>query len=256
MDDRVGELLAARAALERGTGAAVVLSVLLHGGLTALAVYAAWHAAPLRTANVVNITMIKMPSASMPAPAAARATKPAPPSPPVVKPQPKTPPAVAAPLPPATKPIDKNSAPAGLFGKSTKKPAAAAPPPAAPADATPASAHAAAAVPGVTDTAAIPVGGTGVSGLEGDFRDALYVQNMVHLIGNHWQRAEAAAGAATTIYFVIERSGTIRDVKVELSSGNGTFDRAAQRAVLETMQLPPLPYTYSGTSVGVHLIFK
>ena len=40
------------------------------------------------------------------------------------------------------------------------------------------------------------------------------------------------------------------------TSGNGTFDRAALRAVMEASPLPPLPFAYNGTFLGVHLTFK
>ncbi|PYQ53934.1 MAG: hypothetical protein DMF59_00450 [Acidobacteria bacterium] len=51
-------------------------------------------------------------------------------------------------------------------------------------------------------------------------------------------------------------STTIRDAKVEDVSGNGLYDRAALRAVLEASPLPPLPFGYSGTYLGVHLKFR
>jgi len=58
------------------------------------------------------------------------------------------------------------------------------------------------------------------------------------------------------VRFIIDRDGTIRDVTTEISSGSGLFDRAALRAVIEASPLPPLPYGYSGTYLGVHLKFR
>jgi TonB family protein len=58
------------------------------------------------------------------------------------------------------------------------------------------------------------------------------------------------------VYFAIDRDGTIRDAKIETPSGDGTFDRAALRAVLESSPLPPLPFGYAGTYLGVHLTFR
>ena len=58
------------------------------------------------------------------------------------------------------------------------------------------------------------------------------------------------------MHFVIERDGRIHDAAVEAESGNGTFDRAALRAVLEASPLPPLPFGYSGAYLGVRLIFR
>jgi len=101
------------------------------------------------------------------------------------------------------------------------------------------------------------VGATGVTGLEGgDFPYTVYIDRMRTLIGSRWLRPQATSGEAATVYFVIDRDGTSRDAKLETQSGNGTFDRAALRAVLESSPLPPLPFGYSGTYLGVHLNFR
>ncbi|HEX3109640.1 MAG TPA: hypothetical protein VHU41_11155, partial [Thermoanaerobaculia bacterium] len=67
MEDRVAEVLAQRAALERGPAAGIVLSILLHGGITALAVYGALHAKPPQLANVLTIKFSPMPAPIVPA---------------------------------------------------------------------------------------------------------------------------------------------------------------------------------------------
>src|SRR5205814_57758 len=126
MDDRVGDVLAQRVALNGGAGAGIALSLLLHGGLSALAISAA------------------------------------------------------------------------------------------------------------LQHAGVPVGGSGVIGLEGgDFPYTVYIDRMKTLIGTHWFRPQVGAGPTATVHFLIERDGRIHDAAVEAESGNGTFDRAALRAVLE-----------------------
>src|SRR5229473_2450238 len=56
MDDRVGDILLQRAALENGAGAAIFVSILLHASLSGLAVWAAWrHATTPQPASVVTI---------------------------------------------------------------------------------------------------------------------------------------------------------------------------------------------------------
>jgi TonB family protein len=102
----------------------------------------------------------------------------------------------------------------------------------------------------------IPIGSAGVTGIEGDFPYTIYIDRMKTLIGQHWLRPQAGGGIVATVSFVIDRDGTIRDAKNEISSGNGTFDRAALRAVLEASPLPPLPFGYNGTYLGVHLTFR
>jgi len=238
MDDAIGEVLAQRKALDRGAGAGITLSVILHGAITAAAVYAA-----LRTPREQSVPVIDIQFAKMPAPVAAPVPQPAPPAgglKPAAPQKPQPQPVVAAPKPVATPPA--KTVPLSPFGKSPKK-GADAPETARPRDP-------------ATPSLEIPAGGTGAV-VEGDFPYSIYIERMRTLIGQHWYRPQAAPGIATTVHFIIERDGTIRgDVKIEGESGNGAFDRAALRAILESSPLPPLPFGYNGTYLGVHLTFK
>ena len=251
MRDGVADVLAQRATLDRGAGAGIVLSLLLHGGLIALAVYAATHASPPKAAQMVNIQFAKMPGPTA-APAAAR--KPVEPkpveAPKIEEPKPKAEPKIEEPKPAASTPakVEKGTVPLSPFGRSTKK-GSETPPAAKPA--------AAPAAPAPGTTAEVPIGGSGVTGLEGgDFPYTLYLQGMHRRIGTNWFRPQVAAGTATIIYFRILRDGTIAEAKVETSSGNGTFDRAALSAVRSSSPLNPLPFAYDGTYLGVHLTFR
>ena len=240
MRDPVAEVLAQRAVLDRGAGAAIVLSVLLHAGLTAFAVYAATHAEAPRAATMVSIQFA---SVSPPAPTVRpRAAAPAP-KPRIEEPKP----VVEKPAPTPAK-VEKNTVPFSPFGRSSKK-GSEAPPAVKPAE-TPAPPAAG------TTTAEVPIGGSGVTGLEGgDFPYSLYIQGMQRKIGSNWLRPQSS-GVAASVYFRIQRDGTISEAKVETSSGNGTFDRAALSAVRSSSPLNPLPFAYSGTYLGVHLTFR
>jgi TonB family protein len=255
MRDGVADVLAQREQLNRGAGTGVLISAVLHAGLTGLLVYSAMRAATTpKPVGLVNITFAPI---SVAAPAAA----PSKPKPVVAKPvipkidAPK--PKIDEPKPVAEKPpqkIDKGTVPLSPFGQSTKKgsetPDAAKP---KPAPATPA--PPAAGVPGTTTD--VPIGGSGVTGLEGgDFPHTIYIQGMQRRIGSNWFRPQIANGAAAVIYFRIQRDGVIADVKVETSSGNGTFDRAALSAVKSSSPLSRLPNDYGGTYLGVHLAFR
>jgi TonB family protein len=243
MDDRVGDLLAERARLGGGAGAGIAVSILLHGSIAAAVIYAAMHATAPQQMSTLNIRFAPTPASvvapapvvSAPIPAPKKLAIPEPvaePPKPVVKSEPKT-------------------VPLSAFGKSTKKgsetPPAPHPQPATPQIAT---------KPGVVGGIDIPVGSAGVTGIEGDFPYTIYIDRMKMLIGQRWLRPQAANGVNTTVSFVINRDGTIRDAKNEILSGNGTFDRAALRAVLEASPLPPLPFGYNGTYLGVHLTFR
>jgi len=246
MRDGVADVLAQRVTLDRGAGAGIVLSLLLHGGLTALAIYAATHASAPRAAQMVSIEFAKMPG---PPAAPVRQQKPKTAEPKIEEPKPKAEPKITEPKPAAaTAPakVEKNTVPLSPFGRSTKR-GSETPPVAKPAPAPPAAAT----------TAEVPIGGSGVTGLEGgDFPYTLYLQGMHRRIGMNWFRPQVPAGTATVIYFRIQRDGTISETKVETSSGNGTFDRAALSAVRSSSPLNPLPFAYDGTYLGVHLTFR
>lgn len=229
MDDPVADVLAQRARIGSGAAAAVAVSLLAHAMLSALAIWAAWHHTEPQAPVVMNIRFAK--PAAVPVAAAPLIAKPTP-APVVSKP-------VEAP-----KPVAKPVLPSP-FGKSTKKATPPAPVPAAPA------------APATTSQPEIAVGGTGVTALEGgDFPYTVYIDRMKNLIGSRWLRPQVANVTTATVHFTIDRDGSIRDATVEMASGNGTFDRAALRAVLESSPLPPLPFGYSGTYLGVHLTFR
>lgn len=246
MEDRVADVLAQRAALGGGPAAGIAMSVVAHAAIAAAAIYAAMHQPAPEIVNTLTIKLAPMSSASAaPAVPVKKAT------PAVIRePQPKleTPPVVPA----ATAAPTKNTAPPSPFGRSNKKAADVAPQPATPATQPLSNSG--------TPTAAVPdiaPGTSGVTGLEGgDFPYTIYIENMKRLIGTHWFRPPVANGTGLTMYFIIDRDGSIRDVKLETASGNASFDRAAQRAILESSPLPPLPFNYNGTWLGVHLTFK
>jgi protein TonB len=161
-------------------------------------------------------------------------------------------PAVEMPKPAAPVKPSTNTVPLSPFGRSTKKGEEKAAPPSPPPVTTPA--VTATGTPAVTTT--LPaVGSSGVTSLEGTFPFPFYIERMNTLIAGKWFRPPAKSELLTAVYFAIQRDGTIRDAKIEGSSGNPTFDRAALRAVIEASPLPPLPFGYSGSYLGVHLTF-
>ena len=242
MQDRVSDILAQRRQMESGAAVAIFLSVLLHLSLAATAAWSVWHGSSSEPKTVMNIRFARPQAAPELAPAG-----PAPQPVPVAAPAPKP---VEKP-----KPIEKKkTAPPSPFGKSTRKAAELPAPvprqqPGNPATQQP--------VASTTTAAEVPLGGSGVTGLEGgDFPYPLYIEQMKRLIGAHWTRPSASDQTTATIYFVINRDGTIRDTRQEIASGSGLYDRAALRAVLEASPLPPLPFGYNGTFLGVHLKFR
>ena len=243
MEDRIGDLLAERTRIGGNAAGGIAVSVLLHGALAAGIIYAAMHAAAPQEVSTLSIKFGPMTSVATPAVAAQPIAPPAPKK--LTIPEP-----VAEPPKPVVK-SEPKTVPLSAFGKSTKKgsetPPAPTPTPHSPLP-TP--------QPGVVGGIDIPIGSAGVTDIEGDFPYTIYIDRMKTLIGQRWLRPQAGTGIIATVSFVIERDGTIRDAKNEIGSGNGTFDRAALRAVLEASPLPPLPFGYNGTFLGVHLTFR
>ena len=241
MQDRVADVLAQRSALDRGGAGGVAMSLLLHGSATALVIYAAMHQPPPVPVSALKIRFASTPQRELSTPLTAPVPKPA--APRIEPPKPE-------PLKPveSTKPPEKNRVPMSPFGRSSQKGSENPVPPKPSPQAAPAA---------TTGTGEPAVGQTGVTGLEGgDFPYTLYIERMKTLVASHWVRPPVTSELKTIIYFVVERDGRIRDAKIEIPSGNGTFDRAALRSVLESSPLPPLPFQYSGTYLGVHLTFR
>ncbi len=61
---------------------------------------------------------------------------------------------------------------------------------------------------------------------------------------------------STTMVFVIERDGSLRDIQVEKSSGDQVYDNAAERALKVLDRLPPLPPEFKGPRLKLHLEFE
>lgn len=252
MQDRVAEVLAQRATLDRGAGIGVVLSILFHAALTGGVVYTALHATAPEAATMVSIQFAPMPAAAPPAPRRAEARPPVPAvekpieEPKIVEPKP-----VVEQKPETPKKPEKNTVPLSPFGQSTKK-GSETPAPPKPAAAPP---SAASPLPAGTTTD-VAIGGSGITGIEGgDFPHALYLERMHRLIGDKWIRP-SVNGPTVVIYLLIKRDGTIAEAKIATPSGNPTFDRAALSAVRSASPVNPLPFAYSGKELGIYLTFR
>jgi TonB family protein len=164
---------------------------------------------------------------------------PAPKAPEMVAPAP----AKAAPKPPKPieKPADKSSARRPTVGPEIKSGAAASDTKGAPA---------------------IPFGGLTTGGGAGDgvkldvenFCCPAYIGTMRDLIRQNWNRNQGAAGRVQ-VKFTIVRDGALTKVEVENGGNAPMLEMEAQRAVLKTRQLPPLPREFTESTLTVHLIF-
>lgn len=106
------------------------------------------------------------------------------------------------------------------------------------------------------ETAATTNFGASVASFDTDFPYAYYIEQLQSLIGANWLKPNVPDGTACTVFFQIQRSGQITDVKIEGASGLPFYDRAAARSVYAANPLPPLPPEFQGERLGVHLRFQ
>ena len=98
-------------------------------------------------------------------------------------------------------------------------------------------------------------GGTGGYLDVGDFCCPEYLGTMLQLLQRNWNSRQEVGGE-TMMKFTIQRAGQITDVEVERSSGYAALDLSAQRTLLLTRQLPPLPRAFDQDHLTVHLNFQ
>jgi len=98
-------------------------------------------------------------------------------------------------------------------------------------------------------------GGTGAQLDVGDFCCPEYLATMQQFIQRNWSAKQQVAGT-TVMTFVIQRDGTLTGIATRRSSGFAALDLTAQRALVLTRQLPPLPAEFTEPTLTVHLSFN
>ncbi len=85
-----------------------------------------------------------------------------------------------------------------------------------------------------------------------------YLNVILTRISDNWINPYAGSGRTlnATVMFVIERDGSVKDVKVEKKSGDAAYDASCERALLVTDKLPPLPPEFTGPRLKLHLEFE
>lgn len=106
-----------------------------------------------------------------------------------------------------------------------------------------------------------PITASGQGGGEFALRYAWYIESVRRRIGQNWLQStidpavRAARQAHCVMTFRIYRDGTVKDMQVSQPSGNFSMDTSAQRALLSSNPMPPLPGDYSGSYVDVTFDF-
>jgi protein TonB len=82
-----------------------------------------------------------------------------------------------------------------------------------------------------------------------------YIALMLEQIRANWVSQQQASGVVLVKY-TIQRDGSLTGIQVERSSGYGTLDFIATRALQLTRRLQPLPQAFTEPSLTVHLTFE
>jgi protein TonB len=101
--------------------------------------------------------------------------------------------------------------------------------------------------------------GSGIKLDDESFRFAYYLEVLRERIGYTWTPPMLFGvknDVVATVYFKIARDGSISDEKIEKTSSQELFDRAALRAIKLADPLPPLPAGFKGRYLGVHFEFQ
>ena len=104
----------------------------------------------------------------------------------------------------------------------------------------------------------LSAGGLGGSGTEldvGDFCCPSYLATMLELIRRRWDNNQQVPGMSI-VRFTIQRDGSLTDVGLHQGSGQVALDLSAQRAVILTRAIQPLPSAFPGTDLTVRLTFE
>jgi TonB family protein len=109
---------------------------------------------------------------------------------------------------------------------------------------------------GAGKTSGVEVAGTG-SGAEASGPLASYLTLLDWKIQQNWvpMGAAAAPEAVVTVRFRVLRSGQVRDLAVETSSGNASQDASALRAIRQSVPLPPFPNLLTEPSLDLRYRF-
>ncbi len=103
----------------------------------------------------------------------------------------------------------------------------------------------------------VGAGGSGVVGEAGpSFPYPWYLKQIADRLNEKWRPPQDfQADMLCQVAFVIHKDGQVTDTSIEKSSGDGTFDQLAHRAVLYSNPLPPLPAGFPDETLRVHMKF-
>lgn len=257
MREAVSEILTERAHVAGGISRMVIVSLIGHGLLlsTMIVAPALWRAAPKVNQNVMEISLggVEGPkTGGITPPSARRVEEVAPRDPRARADTPPAPKPEMVEAAPATKPVAKTTAkPVDAKPKDTgKKPAVG-------AEISKGTARVETGSPAQVPFGGLSTGGGGFGGTTVNVKGfccEAYLQTMLTMIRANWNRNQGVNGRVM-MSFVVQKDGTITDIKVE-ESGGQFLDLVSQRALVATKRIPALPREHPQNTLPVQLVFE
>lgn len=103
-----------------------------------------------------------------------------------------------------------------------------------------------------------PSGPSSTTGVEFPF--PWYIDRVIDKVEGTWVKPFISQPPAqplqTVVYFVITRTGQVKDVKVEQQSGIPALDRSAESAIYNSQPFPPLPPQWTEPDLAFRLTFQ
>jgi TonB family protein len=89
------------------------------------------------------------------------------------------------------------------------------------------------------------------------FTYSYYLNILLNKINKNWHNPYKGKDVVlkNTIYFEVDKNGTIYNVRLEESSGDNLYNETAMHAVTLTKKLPPLPKEFADDFLKIHLEF-
>lgn len=113
---------------------------------------------------------------------------------------------------------------------------------------------------------AVGLGGSGKAGLGGrgrgllldaeDFEYEWYKARLENALKANWRKPYSKKKYASSVHFVIETSGFVKEVQIVKSSGVVEFDKSVVKAVYDSQPFPKFPPQYTSPSLGVLYTFE
>lgn len=83
-----------------------------------------------------------------------------------------------------------------------------------------------------------------------------YISQVRQMLWAAWQKRMPAESGEGVVMFAIMRNGAFTDLRMESSSGDAGFDRAAMEAVQSAAPFPALPSDFKEPFLKIHLTLK